>query len=87
MPDMWNHGLGHYRCTFAADYAATRTVQHPKTIYVREDVITPRLDAWTARIFDPAQLEATCQALAEAQEQDSSATTRVEAARKRIADL
>lgn len=66
-------GLAHYRCTFAADYAVTSTVQHPKTIYVREDAITPRLDAWITQVFEPDQLDSTCQLLAEAQEHDASA--------------
>jgi hypothetical protein len=86
MQGTWNHGLAHYRCTFAADYAVTSAVQHPKTNYVREDVITPRLDAWIAQLFEPDQLDSTCQLLAEAQEHDGPAVARVQAARKTISD-
>ena len=49
-------------------------------MFVREDTILPRLDAWLATLFDPDNLDATCEALAVHQEVDESAVARAEAA-------
>jgi site-specific DNA recombinase len=45
----------------------------------------PKLDAWLPQVFDPANLDATCEAMGDAQRDDES-TTRSEAARQKIAD-
>ena len=55
-------------------------------MFVREDTILPRLDAWLATLFDPDNLDATCEALAVHQEVDESAVARAEAARWKLAD-
>jgi site-specific DNA recombinase len=56
-------------------------------VYVREDVIVPNLDAWLAELFEEANLDSTCEALAAmAGQVDEGAETRAEAARRTIAD-
>jgi len=67
-------------------YALANKVDHPKTVYVREDVIVPRLDAWFATLFDPENLDATCEALAMADGVDEAAEAQLEAARRKTAD-
>jgi site-specific DNA recombinase len=86
MQGHWNHAAAHYRCRYPAEYALANKVDHPKTVYVREDVIVPRLDAWLATLFDPANLDATCEALAMAGGVDEAAEARLDAARRRIVD-
>jgi len=56
------HDTARYRCSYPANYGLANKVEHPRTVYVREDVIVPRLDAWITSLFDEANLDATCQA-------------------------
>jgi site-specific DNA recombinase len=85
MQGTWNNGRPHYRCQFAAEYAAVKEIDHPKTVYLREDVITSKLDGWINKVFDPDNIEATCAALADAG-RDTQLAARAEAARAKIAD-
>jgi hypothetical protein len=85
MQGSWNHGSAHYRCTFASEYALAKRIDHPKALYIREDTVMPKLEGWLAQVFDPVNLDATCQAMAAAQ-RDDDATPRAEAARQKIAD-
>src|SRR5680860_1491264 len=57
-------GRAHYRCRYPNEYAIANGVPHPRSVYVREDAVLPRLDAWLGRLFDPANLDATGAALA-----------------------
>jgi len=72
--------------TLSAEYALANKVDHPKTVYLREDAVVPRLDAWLAQLFDAANLDATCDALAMADGVDEVAQARMEAARRKLAD-
>ena len=65
MQGQWSHDRPHYRCRFTAEYPAHED-EHPRNVYVREDAILPALDAWLATLFDPTNLDATCDALSEA---------------------
>ena len=65
MQASWNNGQAYYRCKFPAEYAVAED-KHAKTVYVREDVVVPGLDAWIAGLFDDEHLDATCAALAAA---------------------
>lgn len=80
------HDTARYRCRYAAEYALANKVDHPPTVYVREESIVPALDAWIAELFDPAHLDATCQALAMAGSADDATEARREAARRAISD-
>lgn len=53
------HGRNHYRRTFASEYAAKQGVDHPKSVYLREDRLTSALDEWIATLFDEDSAEAT----------------------------
>ena len=81
----YNHGHAHYRCTFREQYAQKKGLEHPRTVYLREDKVVPALDEWLARLFYPAHLEETCAQLAGAYEQHED-TARAEQARQTIAD-
>jgi site-specific DNA recombinase len=61
-------------------------VEHPKTVYVREEAIVLPLDSWIASLFSPANLVATCEALAMAGSADNAGEARREAARRKLAD-
>ncbi|HUF98538.1 MAG TPA: recombinase family protein [Ilumatobacter sp.] len=65
MQASWNNGQAYYRCKFPAEHAVAED-KHAKTVYVREDVVVPGLDAWIAGLFDDEHLDATCAALAAA---------------------
>jgi site-specific DNA recombinase len=86
MQGTFNNGRQHYRCTFPEQYAATKGIEHPRTVYLREDRITEALDAWIATVFDAENVEATCEAMAMAQEPDEATVARREAAERRLAD-
>jgi site-specific DNA recombinase len=86
MQGTFNNGRQHYRCAFAAEYAGAKGVDHPRTVYLREDRITEALDRWIATVFDEDNVEATCEAMAMAQEPDEAAVARKEAARRKLAD-
>jgi hypothetical protein len=51
-----------YRCEFGARRSVPLGMAHPPTVYVREDAIVPRLDAWLAEIVTPDAL-ASAQAI------------------------
>ncbi len=86
MQGTFAHDTARYRCRFPSEYALANTVEHPLTVYVKEDAIVPKLDAWIATLFNPANLDATCEALAMAGGADDEAEARAEAARRKIAD-
>lgn len=85
MQGNWNNGRPHYRCTFLSQYAAKNKVDHPKTVYIREDHLLPHLDSWLSRKFDPIALASTVRGLEEAAQPDP-ATRDEEAAQCEIAD-
>lgn len=71
----WNHGHAHYRCRYPQEYAIANLIDHPLSVYLREDAILPDLDAWLAAAFAPHHLEATLDALATQQPTQTSAGT------------
>jgi site-specific DNA recombinase len=87
MQGSWNNGRAHYRCLFSAEYAGVRDDAHRAAIYLREDVIVPKLDDWLARLFDPAHLDETVAELtaASAMPRDED-TAGLDAARRLLAD-
>ena len=65
--------------------ALQQQLDHPKGVYLREDAIVPKLDGWLSGVFDPANLEVTCAAMADAQRHDETAASAA-AARAEIAE-
>lgn len=86
MQGTWAHSAARYRCKFPSEYALANKVAHPKSVYVRESAIVTKLDTWLAQLFDPAHLDATCEALAIARTLDDATEARADAARRKIAD-
>lgn len=68
-----------YRCEFGSTRSIPADLDHPRTVYVREDAIVPKLDAWLAEIVTP-------EALAAAQTPPPDAEARDTATRAAIAD-
>jgi site-specific DNA recombinase len=83
MQGNWNHGRAHYRCRFPNEYAVGNNIDHPLTVYVRENAVLDPLDAWLAEAFAPHRIEQSLTALQNAQPDDAPA---VEAARRAIAE-
>jgi hypothetical protein len=79
-----NHDRAHYRCRYPTEYALANEVDHPRTVYVREDEVVPALDAWLASLFDPEHRDETCRQLAAASGPTDAAA--VEAARRKLED-
>jgi site-specific DNA recombinase len=69
MQGSWNNDKPHYRCVYPIEYGLANHTQHPRSIYVREELIIPTLDQWLLRAFSPAELPHTIQALADAQDE------------------
>jgi site-specific DNA recombinase len=86
MQGNFNHDAHHYRCKFTENNAAVPGLDHPKSVYVRESAIVPKLDAWIGTLFDPANLDETCQALAMAGGATDGDHARIEAAKRKIED-
>jgi site-specific DNA recombinase len=68
-----------YRCPLRSQRSLPADVEHPPSVYVREDAIVSKLDAWLAEIVTP-------EALAEAQLAPPEATARDTATKAAIAD-
>ncbi|WP_436788922.1 recombinase family protein [Yinghuangia sp. YIM S10712] len=83
MQGNWNNGTAHYRCRFPSEYALANTLDHPRTVYVREDAVLPPLDAWLATAFAPDRIRHVLTALEDAQ---PDRDLRVEGARQTLAD-
>ncbi|WP_206061002.1 recombinase family protein [Nonomuraea basaltis] len=86
MQGSWNNGKPHYRCVFPREYAQANSVEHPRSVYVREELIVEPLDDWLATVFDPARLPETIQAMTDAQLADDHRLAAVESARQAVAE-
>lgn len=75
MGGQWNHGRAYYRCRFPLDYAVDE-LDHPRSVYVKEDAIVPALDEWVAGIFADERIDTTCAALAGVSEPDPERAAR-----------
>jgi hypothetical protein len=58
----------------------------PRTVYVREDAIVPKLDEWLAQLFEEEHLDQTCKALSMAGQVDEGPGATAIGARRKIAD-
>ena len=77
----------YYRCiarTLAP--GASTLADHPKTVNLREDVLTPAVNAWIGRLFAPENRDETVRALVASQEGAGQASTSEEATRRRLKD-
>lgn len=64
----------YYRCEFKEEEAALYPdLTHPRTVYLREDIVCQTLDEWIARAFAPDRLFATIEALTHASAAASTA--------------
>ena len=61
-------------------------MEHPSTVYVRESAILPKIDEWIATLFNPANLDETCRALAESGGRVEVDQARLAAAERALAD-
>ncbi len=87
MQGTWNNGRPHYRCQYPSEYATTNG-RHPKTVYVREDVILKAVDPWLETMFDAKHIDGTMAALVAAIEEgadDEEEAARRQAARAAVA--
>jgi site-specific DNA recombinase len=85
MQGSWNHNRAYYRCKFPAEYAVAKSV-HPKTVYVREDALTPAIDNWLAELFDDDHIDETCAALETTAGPDHAEQNRQTTARRKLRD-
>jgi len=79
-----NHDAQHYRCKFATDRAPIPGLDHPKNVYVRESAIVPKFDECIGHLFDPVNLDQTCEALAAAGGASDADHDRIAAAKRKI---
>ena len=80
------HGDAYYRCRYPSEYALANKVDHPRTVYVREDEIVGDLDRWLTTVFDPDNLDETCAVLAAACVANDVDEAALEAARRKLED-
>jgi len=65
MQGQWNHGRAYYRCRYRDDYPVGEA-EHPKSVYVKEDLVIPHLDEWIGTLFEPDEIDRTCATLSAA---------------------
>ena len=53
---------------FLSQYAAKNKIDHPRSVYLREDQLVPSLDRWIGQLFHPGALPGTVRDLEQAQE-------------------
>jgi len=75
----WHHGEAYYRCQYGAEYARSAALDHPKVVYLRERDLLPHLDDWLGRLFDPENVDATCEAILGAAAEPASPADRIAA--------
>ncbi len=54
-------------------------LDHPKVVYLRERDLLPHVDTWLGRIFEPARIDETCEAMVRGVDADASTTGRAAA--------
>ena len=86
MQGSWNNGKPHYRCVFPREYAQVNHIDHPRSVYVREELIIEPLDEWLTTVFDPAHLPGTIRAMSDAQVADDHRLAEVETLRQAVAE-
>ncbi|MGW0885296.1 zinc ribbon domain-containing protein [Streptomyces sp. NPDC002671] len=70
------HNSVYYRCEFKEqEQALYPGLTHPRTVYLREDVVCNALDQWIARAFAPDRLTTTLEALTHASAAASAQVT------------
>ncbi|GAA4905049.1 recombinase family protein [Streptomonospora salina] len=73
MQGQWTNNAPYYRCRFPQEYALANKIEHPRNVYLREDLVVPQLDAWLAREFAPDRIDETIAAMAANQGHDEYA--------------
>jgi site-specific DNA recombinase len=86
MQGHWANGTAYYRCRFPADYALPSEVQHPRSVYLRENQVLGQVDAWLARELAPHRLSQAIRALPDAQPGGSRASQAPAEAAAKIAE-
>lgn len=76
MQGNWNNSRPHYRCSMPSEYAVGDRSDHPRTIYVREDLIVGSLDSWLADVFSPDRVQSTVESMAATDEDPSAEAAR-----------
>ncbi|MCX4750606.1 recombinase family protein [Kitasatospora sp. NBC_01287] len=82
MQGNFNNGHPHYRCRYPSEYAQSRALDHPLTVYLREDALLPALDSWIGTVFAPGRLKCTIHEMQEAQAVSGPDPVALEAARR-----
>ncbi len=86
MHGSWNHDTARYRCQYPSQYALAKGIEHPKTIYIKEDDLTPILDAWISTTFSPENADSTFEAIAAAITDTTAEVLRAQSLRDKIKD-
>ena len=88
MQGHWVNDWAHHRCRYPSEYAASKELDHPRNVFLREDLVVPGARPVAGELAHPAHLPGTIKALAEAQEMDvdPGRAAMLEAARRTVAD-
>lgn len=86
MQGNWSNDAPYYRCRYPQEYALANRIDHPKSVYVREDEILEVLDEWVAGVFSPERVDETVSVLVRSQGDDPGREAAEIAARQILAD-
>jgi site-specific DNA recombinase len=70
MQGQYSHGVAYYRCRYPQQYALAHGVEHPRNVYLREDLLVELLDAWLTSALAADRRDETVAAMFEAQAAD-----------------
>lgn len=84
MQGNFNNGHPHYRCRYPSEYAQSRALDHPLTVYLREGAVLPALDKWIAAAFAPGRLKCTIHEMQQAQAVSAPDPVALQAARRTL---
>jgi hypothetical protein len=86
MQGQHSNGVAYYRCHYPNEYALANQVQHPRSVYLREDQLIEPLDGWLTGLFAPHRRNHTIDCLAAADLTTTTTDTAVHQAQSIIAE-
>jgi hypothetical protein len=70
MQGQYSHGVAYYRCRYPDQYALAHGIEHPRNVYLREDILIAPLDEWLTASFATDRRDDTIEAMFDAQATD-----------------
>lgn len=80
------NGTRRYRCVYRRAFKQANDIEHPNSVYVREDDLTTTVDDWLSKLFDPAHIDDTLPSMVAAQAPSAEEHARRARATEQVAE-